>query len=154
MKKRLAAILALAAANAVLGSGLSAQAPARVEITPDQAEVEVTGTLRLEARALDGAGREIPGAAVRWIASTPELASVDEDGVVTGLNAGMARITAVAGRCHPRSCAPRSGRRPRLPVRSCRSAFGRSTGWASRWTIPCSATRAATRRSRRSTRRG
>jgi plastocyanin len=97
MKKRLAAILALAAAHAVLGSGLSAQAPARVEITPDQAEVEVTGTLRLEARALDGAGREIPGAAVRWIASTPELASVDEDGVVTGLNAGIARITAVAG---------------------------------------------------------
>jgi hypothetical protein len=97
MKRRLTSILGLAAAHAVLGSGLSAQTPARVEITPDQAEVEVTGTLRLAARALDGAGREISGAALRWIASTPELASVDADGVVTGLNAGMARITAVAG---------------------------------------------------------
>jgi hypothetical protein len=72
-------------------------APAQVEITPERAEVEVTETTRLVARALDGAGRSVDGATVRWIASTPELASVDQEGRVTGLNPGMARITAVAG---------------------------------------------------------
>ncbi len=72
-------------------------APAQVVITPERPEIEVTATARLEARALDGAGRVIEGAEVRWIASTPELASVDEFGVVTALNAGMARITAVVG---------------------------------------------------------
>jgi hypothetical protein len=72
-------------------------APAQVEITPERAEVEVTETTRLVARALDGAGRSIDGAPVRWIASTPELVSVDQEGRVTGLNPGMARITAVAG---------------------------------------------------------
>ena len=72
-------------------------APARVEITPERAEIEVTETAQLIARALDGAGRVIDGAAVRWIASTPELASVDQSGRVTALNAGMARITVVVG---------------------------------------------------------
>ena len=72
-------------------------APAQLRIDPERAEVEVSGTTRLEARALDGAGRVLQGLPVRWIASTPELASVDQDGRVTGLNAGMARITAVVG---------------------------------------------------------
>ena len=72
-------------------------APARVEITPERAEIEVAETAQLVARALDGAGRAIDGAAVRWIASTPELASVDQSGRVTALNAGMAKITVVVG---------------------------------------------------------
>jgi len=72
-------------------------APAQVEITPERAEIEVTGTAQLQARALDGAGRIMDDAEVRWIASTPELATVDQQGVVTALNPGMARITAVIG---------------------------------------------------------
>ncbi len=72
------------------------QEAAQVRITPERAEIEVTGSTQLEARVLDGAGRELD-TPVRWIASTPELASVDTSGVVTGLNAGMARITVVAG---------------------------------------------------------
>jgi hypothetical protein len=70
-------------------------APAQVEITPERAEIEVTETAQLQVRALDGAGRPIEELAVRWIASTPELASVDQRGQVTGLNPGMAKITAV-----------------------------------------------------------
>lgn len=74
-------------------------APAQVQITPERAEIEVTETAQLEVRALDGAGRELDGVPVRWIASTPELATVDATGMVTALNPGMAKITAVvAGR--------------------------------------------------------
>ncbi|MGH2370515.1 MAG: Ig-like domain-containing protein, partial [Chloroflexota bacterium] len=74
-------------------------APAQVEITPERPEIEVTGSAQLSVRAKDGTGRVLENVAVRWIASTPELASVDETGRVVGLNAGMARITAVvAGR--------------------------------------------------------
>lgn len=72
-------------------------APAQVVITPERTEIEVTAATRLQARALDGAGRTIDGAPIRWIASTPELATVDENGLVTALNAGIARITAVSG---------------------------------------------------------
>lgn len=72
-------------------------APAQVEITPERAEIEVTESTQLVARATDGAGRLLDDAQIRWIASTPELVSVDQDGVVTGLNAGTARVTAVVG---------------------------------------------------------
>lgn len=89
--------------GATLGFGLFlALAPhdihaqaARVEITPERAEIEVTGTAQLTAQAMDGAGRILDEVAVRWIASTPELATVDQEGVVTALNPGVAKITAV-----------------------------------------------------------
>lgn len=72
-------------------------APAQVQITPERAEIEVTETAQLQVRALDGAGRVLDGVAVRWIASTPELATVDQTGLVTALNPGMAKVTAVVG---------------------------------------------------------
>ncbi len=72
-------------------------APAQVGISPERAEIEVQSTAQLQAHAYDGAGRILDGVDVRWIASTPELATVDQSGVVTGLNPGMAKITAVVG---------------------------------------------------------
>ena len=63
-------------------------APTQLQISPERAEVRVSETVQLSVTASDGA-------TVRWIASTPELASVDDSGRVTGLNVGMARITAV-----------------------------------------------------------
>ena len=88
----LATTLVLAAALQVVPT--QAQ-PAEVAISPERAEIEVTGTAQLTVTARDGAGRILEDAFVRWIASTPELATVDQDGVVTALNPGMARITAV-----------------------------------------------------------
>ena len=70
-------------------------APAQVLISPERAEIEVTETAQLTLTARDGAGRALSDILVRWIASTPELASVDQSGVVTALNPGMAKITAV-----------------------------------------------------------
>lgn len=72
-------------------------APAQVLISPERAEIEVTETAQLTLTARDGAGRTLSDVLVRWIASTPELASVDQSGVVTALNPGMAKITAVVG---------------------------------------------------------
>ena len=86
------------AITVVLSAALAFQvAPTRVEVTPERTEVEVAGTVSLTARVLDASGRHAPTAAVRWITSTPELASVDEQGTVTGIAPGDARITAVAG---------------------------------------------------------
>ncbi|MEQ9398454.1 MAG: Ig-like domain-containing protein [Longimicrobiales bacterium] len=71
--------------------------PPTLSITPERAEIEVSGTVQLEVRAADGMDRGRDAGVVRWIASTPELATIDQDGIVTGLNPGTARITAVAG---------------------------------------------------------
>ncbi len=73
-------------------------APAQVLISPERAEIEVAETAQLTLTARDGAGRTLSDVLVRWIASTPELASVDQSGVVTALNPGMAKITAVVDR--------------------------------------------------------
>ena len=70
-------------------------APAQLLISPERAEIEVAETAQLTLTARDGAGRALSDVLVRWIASTPELASVDQSGVVTALNPGMAKITAV-----------------------------------------------------------
>ena len=72
-------------------------APARIELSPERSEVEVAAQTPLTARVLDGAGRPVQGASVRWISSTPELASVDASGRVSGIAPGTARITAVIG---------------------------------------------------------
>ena len=76
-------------------AALMQTAPLQVDILPERAEIEVQGSAQLSVRAVDGAGRTVEGTTVRWIASTPELATVDQNGVVTGLNPGTARITVV-----------------------------------------------------------
>lgn len=86
MSNGLAALMMIAALQ---------QVPAEVQIVPERAEIEVAASARLEVRVSDGAGRAVDGTSVRWIASTPELISVDQQGNVTGLNAGMARVTVV-----------------------------------------------------------
>jgi len=86
--------------NAVAVAGiltLFQTAPARVEVTPERSEIEVQATAQLSARAFDGSGRAISGMPVRWISSTPELATIDQMGRVLALNPGMARVSAVIG---------------------------------------------------------
>jgi hypothetical protein len=70
-------------------------APVQVEITAARSEVSVQESVQLTARAIDGAGRVIEDAFVRWISSTPEIANVDQTGRVLATNPGTARITAV-----------------------------------------------------------
>jgi len=72
-------------------------APAQIEITPERVDIRVTETAQLAVEATDGAGRVVDDVSIRWIASTPELASVNQAGQVTALNAGLAKVTAVVG---------------------------------------------------------
>ncbi|MDE0257475.1 MAG: Ig-like domain-containing protein [Gammaproteobacteria bacterium] len=72
-------------------------APDRVEVLPASAEVGVDAVLPLTARVLDAEGAVIEGAAVTWVAVTPELVSVDASGQVTGLRPGKAQVAAMVG---------------------------------------------------------
>jgi uncharacterized protein YjdB len=72
----------------------SAPGPA---VVVDPAEVtlaEVGETATLPATVLDEAGEEIPDAEVVWSSSDEDVATVDEDGVVTAVGEGEATITA------------------------------------------------------------
>jgi len=75
----------------------AAQAPAiaRVEVTPPTAEVRLGQTLQMAARALDAAGRPVPGAQIQWF-NAGGAGEVDSLGVVSGTYVGNVRVTAAA----------------------------------------------------------
>jgi hypothetical protein len=63
-------------------------------LTP-QADTLATGsTLLIHADVTDGSGQPISGATVTWSSSAPGVATVDGTGLVTGVSAGVATITA------------------------------------------------------------
>ena len=80
---------------AVLFATAVQTAPADISIAPERAEIRVGETAELTVHGPNGAAMD--GATVRWIAATPELATVDAQGTVTALNPGTARVTAVVG---------------------------------------------------------
>ena len=68
-----------------------------VEVTPREVTLAALGdTAALTARVLDAQGNEIPGEAVSWSSSFPEVATVDAAGVVTAVVNGRATVTASA----------------------------------------------------------
>jgi hypothetical protein len=73
----------------------TAPPPSTVEITPRAAELEVGQTLQLNARALDGEGRPVTQAVVRWFVAS-DNGEVDSTGLVTAGYTGPLRVTAVA----------------------------------------------------------
>lgn len=54
-------------------------------------------TLQLSADVADANGRRVPATALAWSSSNPLVARVDDAGMVTGIRAGTAEITASAG---------------------------------------------------------
>lgn len=81
--------LALAVVCAFLFFGCGA-APVRVTVDPTSATIEKGATLRITASASDGS-------ALTWSSSDEAVASVAQDGTVTGVAAGKATVTAAGG---------------------------------------------------------
>lgn len=71
-------------------------AVASVAITPTTASVAVGATASLSAEARDAQGRVLSGRSIAWSSSASNIATVSSSGVVTGVAAGSATITATS----------------------------------------------------------
>ena len=69
---------------------------ASVTLIADSPEVAVAGQRQLQATVRDGAGSELPDRMITWASSDPAVASVDADGLVSGVALGSATVTATA----------------------------------------------------------
>src|SRR2546421_4096785 len=68
-----------------------------VVVSPATARVFVGGTAQLGATAQDSAGNPLSGRTVTWTSSNGGVARVNGSGLVTGVAAGTATITATSG---------------------------------------------------------
>lgn len=68
-----------------------------ITVSPATATIIIGATQAFAAAALDDAQQPISNVAFTWASSAPAIASVDQSGVVTGVAAGDAVITATAG---------------------------------------------------------
>ncbi|HYT99947.1 MAG TPA: Ig-like domain-containing protein [Gemmatimonadales bacterium] len=69
---------------------------AAVTVTPASASVAVGGTVQLAATPKDASGNTLSGRVVTWASNTVAVASVNGSGLVKGLVAGSATITATS----------------------------------------------------------
>ena len=75
-----------------------APVPTRIEIIPSSARLNAIGqTVQLAARVLDQNGSEITGASFTWKSSTPDVATITDQGLVTAVDNGSSVITAQSG---------------------------------------------------------
>ncbi len=100
MFSRIAAVLVLIGLSACSDSGGGFQVPgaspgavSAVAVSPSSASIEVGLTVQMTATLIDGQGNEASGD-VSWTSSNLTVASVDSEGLVTGLVAGASTITA------------------------------------------------------------
>ena len=69
---------------------------ASVTVTPSAANVAITGTVQLTATPKDANGNPLTGRAISWSSSDNTIATVSSSGLVTGVAAGTATITATS----------------------------------------------------------
>jgi uncharacterized protein YjdB len=67
---------------------------ATIDVTPPSNDIVVGQTSRLSARLRDASGATITGRMVSWSSNRSNIATVSSDGLVTGIAAGTATITA------------------------------------------------------------
>lgn len=67
---------------------------ASLTITPDPATVEAGGTVTLEASPRSEGGMVLPDRSVDWSSEDPSVATVDDQGVVSGVSEGSTTVTA------------------------------------------------------------
>jgi len=75
---------------------LSQRRVASVAVRPDTATVPIDGSWPFQGVPLDSAGDSLIGLPVNWMSSNPSVAVVDPTGLVRGVAAGTARITATS----------------------------------------------------------
>lgn len=69
---------------------------ASVAVVPGAGTVSIGSSMALTAVAYDATGTSLTGRAVVWASSGPGIATVDGSGIVTGVTAGAAQITATS----------------------------------------------------------
>ena len=69
---------------------------ASVTVSPASASVQVGGTIQLTATPRDASGNPLSGRVVTWASSNTAMATVSSSGLVTGVAAGSATITATS----------------------------------------------------------
>lgn len=69
---------------------------ASVSVTPSASQIQTGGTQQLSALVMANSGNTIPNAAVSWSSSDPAVATVSTSGLVIGVSAGSATMTATS----------------------------------------------------------
>jgi fibronectin type 3 domain-containing protein len=90
-------VAALAGACHDSPTGPTADRVSAVRVTATRQILAPGDTLRVTAQVLDSLGRVLPTEPVTWSSSTPAVAQVDADGLVTADSVGATTIVATAG---------------------------------------------------------
>jgi uncharacterized protein YjdB len=78
-------------------SGPSVTMVAAVTVSAPLKSIDVGNTAQLSATAFDQTGAQLIGVTFQWSSSDKTIATVSSSGVVTGVAAGSARISAMTG---------------------------------------------------------
>lgn len=80
--------------SGLVAVSVNARPVSLVRVVPATASVQVGRTTPLAAEALDASGAEVIGRPVTWASNRTTVATVSDDGIVTGVVPGSAAITA------------------------------------------------------------
>lgn len=69
----------------------------RIDVSPQAADVDVTGTQQYTAQAFDTEGQPVTGTTFSWRSSSAAVASISGTGLATGVAPGNATISAASG---------------------------------------------------------
>ncbi len=69
---------------------------ASVSVSPAAPSIRIGGTVQLSATTKDSAGNVLTGRVVTWASSAPAVATISASGLVTGVAAGSATLTATS----------------------------------------------------------
>lgn len=87
----------IAAGSCGGGDSTGSPAPvATVTVTPNPASVQVGGTVQLTSTLKDADGNELSGRSVTWSSDATDVATVDGNGLVSGVAEGSANVTATS----------------------------------------------------------
>ena len=70
--------------------------PARIEISPTTAAVQIDSTIDFQATYFDTLGNSVPATTYQWTSSNTAIASIDENGLAIGQQPGQVMILASA----------------------------------------------------------